>query len=124
MLSIFASEKDDLSEIVPESVYMSNCWAAENLELLQKTQITHIVTVSGGMKPRYPQFFEYLVIPIDDTAEENVKKHFKQAIEFIDAALYPSDVGKDGLQKRVLVHCAAGISRSGSIVCAYLMWKQ
>ncbi len=76
------------------------------------------MTVSGGIKPRYPQFFEYLVLPIDDNPEENLKKYFKQSIDFIDQALSSSP------STRVLIHCAAGISRSGGITCAYLMWCQ
>ena len=56
---------------------MSDVWNAEKLPLLEKNKITHIVTVSGGIKPKYPTQFQYLVIPIDDTAEENVKKYFK-----------------------------------------------
>ena len=74
--------------------------------------------MSGGIKPRYPQLYYYLVLPIDDSPEENLKKYFKQAIDYIDTALTQNPTN------RVLVHCAAGISRSGGIVCAYLMWLQ
>ena len=59
-----------------------------------------------------------MVIPIDDCPEEDLRQYFKKAIQFIDETLYggsPNYV--------VLVHCAAGISRSGGIVCAYVMWK-
>ena len=60
-----------------------------------------------------------MVIEIDDNAGENLKKHFKRAVEFIHNALYQ---GENAATNRVLVHCAAGISRSGGVVCAYLMW--
>ena len=46
---------------------------------------------------------------------ENLGTHFKDAIKFIDKAIEEGGC--------VLVHCAAGISRSGTIICAYLMWK-
>jgi protein-tyrosine phosphatase len=62
-----------------------------------------------------------LVLPIDDQSDQDLKKYFKQAIEFIDTALYQSHAKG---HTAVLVHCAAGISRSGGIVIAYLMWKQ
>ena len=75
--------------------------------------------MSGGIKPKYAHLYDYLVCPIDDAADQDIKQHFKAAIEFIDQALY------SGISTNVvLVHCAAGISRSGAIVCAYLMWKQ
>lgn len=46
---------------------------------------------------------------------EDIQSHFKPTYEFIDKAL--SNSGK------VLVHCSAGISRSTSIICAYLIKK-
>ncbi len=70
-------DKQNLDEIIPESLYISDVWKAENLKLLEANKITHIVTCSPGIKPKYPHLFEYLVIPIDDVAEENIKKHFK-----------------------------------------------
>ena len=56
----------DISEIIDGSLFMSDVWTAEDLEVLKQKQITHIVTVSGGINPRYPHLFEYLVLPIDD----------------------------------------------------------
>lgn len=109
---------NDIHEIIPGCLYMSDVFTAENMQVLDQHKITHIVTVSGGIKPRYPHLFEYLVLPIDDSPDQMLKKHFLPAIEFIDKAI------EGNPNNKVLVHCAAGISRSGGIVCAYIMWKQ
>ena len=43
------------------------------------------------------------------------ERTFEECIEFIEEAINGGG--------RVVVHCAAGISRSGTIVIAYMMWK-
>jgi protein-tyrosine phosphatase len=106
---------EDIDEIIEGKVYMSDVFTAENLEVLDEKKITHIVTVSKGIRPRYPEKFQYFVIEVNDETTEDLRKHFRPAIDFIDNALFSSGV--------VLIHCAAGISRSGAITCAYLMFK-
>ena len=51
------------------------------------------------------------ILPIDDLYSENIIKYFKECIEFID------NNGK------IFIHCECGVSRSATIVIAYLMWK-
>ena len=67
------------------------------------------------MPPKYPKQFTYMIIEVNDDNSQDIGQHFEDAIAFIDGAIQ-----KGG---SVLVHCAAGISRSGAITCAYLMWK-
>ena len=81
--------------------------------MLEERKITHILTVSKHINPKFPDKFEYQCIEVDDMPSENLSVHFLKGIKFIKSAL-----DKGG---RVLVHCAAGISRSSTIVCAYLM---
>mmetsp|Transcript_16902 Transcript_16902/g.12087 ORF Transcript_16902/g.12087 Transcript_16902/m.12087 type:complete len:148 (+) Transcript_16902:69-512(+) len=94
---------------------MSDIFSAENLSLLQKHGITHILTVCSGMSPRYPEKFTYLQMDAEDRDDYDLKPKFKEAIKFVDQALENGGT--------VLIHCAAGISRSGCMTCAYLMWK-
>lgn len=45
--------------------------------------------------------------------EANLQIHFDECIEFIEESLKKNE--------NILVHCAAGVSRSASIVIAYIM---
>lgn len=57
---------------------------------------------------------KWLHVPLDDDYREDISQYFLQVIQFIDQAR------KEG---PVLVHCAGGISRSPTLVTAYLMWE-
>lgn len=96
-----------------------NVWAEpgaarsnKNAELM-KLGITHILTIAEECSVLWPLEFYYMKIPIFDVPSENIAKYFQQCIDFIDRARY-----EDG---KVLVHCWVGVSRSASIVIAYLM---
>ena len=51
-------------------------------------------------------------IDLEDTTDSSILKHFDDALEFIEKNLQ---------DKNVLVHCHMGISRSASLVLAFLM---
>lgn len=51
-----------------------------------------------------------------------ISKHFKEASDFITRAIGTKKTGHRG--GRIFVHCVAGISRSATLVIAYLMTHQ
>lgn len=82
---------------------------------LERLGVTHIVTVAHDQPPRFPDLYKYSSYPIYDHTNEDIYPILVAASEYIDEVLTssPSNV--------VLVHCYAGISRSVSVVCAYLI---
>ena len=99
-----------------ENLYLGDIRAAQNLELLKQHGITHILQALGGIKPAFEGQFKYKVLQVNDVPWENLGRHFKEAAEFIKKAI-KEEGGK------VFVHCWAGISRSTSCICAYLMME-
>ena len=82
---MYSFNAEDIHEI-DNGLYMSDIFTAENLDILSKFGITHIVTVTGHIPPKYKDKFEYLVVEVDDDPSENLKTHFKKCIKFIDSA--------------------------------------
>ena len=96
---------------------MSGCSAAEKYDLLQKIGITHVLTVMPFTTALFKdKGIKYLIISdVKDSDEQNMLQHFPQTNAFIKQALAENETNK------VLVHCAAGVSRSGTCCCAYMI---
>lgn len=110
----YISTKFNVQEI-EQGVYIGDIASAYNVEELKKLGITHVVTAVLGVQPQFPQDFVYLNVPVRDVESEDMKAHLPETIRFIDDA-----VASGG---KVLVHCVCGVSRSATIVAAWVMSK-
>ncbi|KAI9209360.1 protein-tyrosine phosphatase-like protein [Polychytrium aggregatum] len=104
-----------LVEVIP-SLYISSLKPASSVDILYQNRITHVLAVGLNMQSPFPNLCKYKIVSLEDSAEANLLECLPSAIEYISQA-----ISKDG---RVLVHCVAGISRSASIIVAYLMKAQ
>ena len=108
-----------LSEIIPNFLYISSYNATKNLELLEKNKITHIINCAADFCENVfeqENKFTYLSFYLKDHVLENIECIFYECIKFIE------NVKEKG--GRVLVHCIQGISRSVSIVMAYIIFTK
>uniref|UniRef100_A0A1I7ZBM4 Protein-tyrosine-phosphatase n=1 Tax=Steinernema glaseri TaxID=37863 RepID=A0A1I7ZBM4_9BILA len=78
--------------------------------------ITHAVDCTNLPKNKKVDGVEYLYLPMDDNELQNIKQYFDSTADFIQKA-----AEKGG---KVLVYCAAGVSRSATIVIMYLVIKE
>ena len=104
--------ENDISKIT-DTIYLGNMDAAFNIKKLKNLGIRKVLTVMSAFGNHYPEnTFIHKTIDITDDYNSNIIRYFKDCLLFID--------GYD----KVFVHCAAGMSRSPTVVIAYLMWKQ
>ena len=106
--------KDDNApiEIIPH-LFLGSIGSASNLKELQNCKITHIVCCAKGIKNFFPNNFKYLNLDLLDSETADIKKYFGASNKFIDDAIRNNG--------NVLVHCHAGVSRSSTILIAYIM---
>eukprot|EP00667_Euglena_gracilis_P026772 EG_transcript_32519 len=105
-----------MHEVRP-GLFIGSLDAAEDRQLLSRSGITHILTMNGD-RPCFPHLFRYEVKRTRNEDRARLLEYLPQNIAFIRSALEEEPRGK------VLVHCTRGVNRSGSMVVAYLMWKE
>ena len=99
-------------DCILENLFISNAAIASNYKQLKLKAITHVLIVAKCIPPPFPKEFTYKVIPAYDLPSFKLASYFDECINFIDEG---RKVGK------VLVHCAAGMSRSATIIICYVM---
>ncbi|GBM26108.1 Dual specificity protein phosphatase 3 [Araneus ventricosus] len=121
----YALPTDPWNEVYP-GIFLSDAPTAMCTSLLKRMGITHVLNAAQGKEKNcgqvntWPGFYtqsgiQFLGVPAFDNIVFRLHPYFEEAAVFIDEAL------KSG--GKVLVHCQAGISRSATLVCAFLMLK-
>jgi dual specificity phosphatase 12 len=100
---------------ITDNIYQGNFSAASNKKHLEEIGITHVLVAGKYLEKFFPDKFKYLDFQVDDIDFENLFKYFQTAYEFIDDCITNNGI--------ILIHCAAGISRSTTFTCCYLIKK-
>jgi len=96
-----------------------------NFEFLEHVRVSYVLNAAEGNKPGCvgtnqdyysSRNIHYMGLKMFDVPQTNIAKFFDEAADFID----------DGLKNKgiVLVHCLMGMSRSATLVLAFLMLRR
>uniref|UniRef100_A0A8C6QS53 Dual specificity phosphatase 13B n=1 Tax=Nannospalax galili TaxID=1026970 RepID=A0A8C6QS53_NANGA len=115
-----AATLNHINEVWP-NLFLGDAYAARDKNHLIQLGITHVVNVAAGKfqvdtgaKFYHGTSLEYYGIEADDNPFFDLSVYFLPVARYIRDAL-------SAPQSRVLVHCAMGVSRSATIVLAFLM---
>ncbi|NXJ16244.1 DS13B phosphatase, partial [Odontophorus gujanensis] len=117
----FRGGSDNHVDQVWPNIYLGDAWAARSITTMQSLDITHILnaadgpySINTGAKYYKDLQIEYFGIEAFDDPSFDLSIFFYDAADFIGKALNTPG-GK------VFVHCAMGVSRSATLVLAFLM---
>lgn len=96
-----------------DQLYLGSVADATNPQFLKDAGITHIVNCAEECPSPFSQTISYLNLNLKDIPTQSLYHVFEPSFEYIRDNI--------GMGSIVLVHCAAGISRSTSIVLYFIM---
>lgn len=113
-LGLFLNSLGNPISQVEEYLFLGNREGARDLNLLKQHGVRAVVQIqSAEVPPFFPAYFDYHRITMPDLPSSNLLRHLPDTLRFIHDSIQ--------LQKKVFVHCDAGVSRSTSVVIAYYM---
>jgi protein-tyrosine phosphatase len=98
---------------ITSNLYLEDAKLARSKYFLEINNIHGIINATTNEPNAHPESYDYLRVNIDDEPSEQIGQYFQHVFEFIRRH---HSVGHS-----VLVHCQMGISRSATLVIAYLM---
>ncbi|CAE7333592.1 dusp22a [Symbiodinium sp. CCMP2592] len=109
---IWDTRQEEANEVV-EGIYLGSVLASKDAKALERWSITHILVVHPALPTLWPERYKYQRTSLEDAPSSNLLELLPNSLRFVERCMKQKG--------RLLVHCTRGISRSSSIVIAYLM---
>lgn len=94
------------------TLHLTNYYTIMNTDYIKENKIKCVISMIGQTNI-IPYVSEYHIYSVRDSIDENIMQYFEETYQIIDRCIN-ADIN-------VLVHCRAGISRSGAIFVNYIM---
>ena len=114
-LQYYVNNTFSANQIVPR-LYVGDLASASNCDALKEQGITHIVSIYNGSYEIFPDDFKYKIIHINDDIWIDIDNYFDETNNFIETAMNDNNT-------KIMIHCQRGVSRSVTLLIAYLLWK-
>ncbi|KAL6969370.1 Phosphoric monoester hydrolase [Sarracenia purpurea var. burkii] len=102
---------------IADHIYLGSDAVAKNRQVLRENGITHVLNCVGFVCPEYfKDELVYMTLWLQDSPSEDITSILYDVFDYFE------DVREKG--GRVFAHCCQGVSRSASLVIAYLMWRE
>ncbi|KAJ9456235.1 putative rhodanese domain-containing dual specificity protein phosphatase [Diplonema papillatum] len=108
-----AANKELHATMVLPWLYLGAAHDANREEEIRRLSITHIVNLQQETATKRWDNIRYLHITVSDHSDSPIARHFNDVIKYLEEARSSGGVA--------LVHCRQGISRSATVIIAYLM---
>ena len=110
-------DQDRVVDYLGGRLLLSSFQGSKEKNVVEEYNVTHVLSVARGIPINHFCGVEYYLIEVDDWYGEDLLSHLGQCVDYIE-------YGMDDCNGNVLVHCSAGVSRSPTVIVAFLMKDQ
>ena len=122
MYHYYISYNDFSASNIIDNIYIGNVYDAHNINKLNELNIKNVISAVTGFDNIYDDTFNHLSLNLIDNNDQDIIHYFEITNLFIDN-IVSKNISSSNQQNKILIHCICGVSRSVTILLAYIIKK-